>query len=197
MKGLPNLKWRYAILAAALVLGALALVLRQAPATTGTGDLHPPSRMGVKSPQGAPARRPVRLSGAPPVGSSAVGEVVGDLSQSDEEVSGRLFAMVEEAKRPLPERLEALEHALNLTTDEPARLLALAARVDLPQEISNSLLADSLNRPPHLQGLLLINLLQHLAGNPRSQALDYLAALVGDDVAAQPVAWRQAVENLR
>jgi hypothetical protein len=194
MKGLAKLKWRYAVLAGALVIGALAMVLRQKPASADAGDLRPAPRVGVKSPQGT--LRPARSGGGAQGGSNAVAEVVGDLSQSDEAVSGRLFAMVEDIKRPLPERLEALEHALNLTTDEPARLLALAARVDLPLEISDCLLADSLNRPPRIQGLLLINLLQHLAGNPRNQALDYLAALVGDDVVAEPVAWRQAVEKL-
>lgn len=143
-------------------------------------------------------KRPRREGRAPSRSASqAVAALVGDTSLSDPEVAAGLQRIVDDAGRPLDERLEALDHALNLIpNDNPARLHEIAGRRILPDEVRMRILAEALNRPPRLQGELLVLLLENAAGDTRQDVLSELEGLCGEDLGDDPAAWRGAVDKL-
>jgi hypothetical protein len=108
-----------------------------------------------------------------------------------------LQRIVDDAGRPLDERLEALDHALNLIpNDNPAVLHEISGRRILPDEMRMRILAEALNRPPRLQGELLVLLLGNAAGDARQELLRELTGLCGEDLGEDPAAWRVAVDKL-
>ena len=139
-----------------------------------------------------------RSGGAPAISSSeAVAALVGDASLSDAEAAAGLQRIVEDAARPMTERLEALDHVLNLASnDQPAMLHELAARRVQPDEVRLRLLAEALNRPVRLQGEILVELLENAAGEVRREVLLQLKGLCDEDLGEDPAAWRAAVAKL-
>jgi hypothetical protein len=129
--------------------------------------------------------------------SEEVASLVGNAALSDSEVIGGLRLIVEDSKRPLPERTEALEHIIHLVPSEnPEPLLSIAADGRQPREISELILAEALNRPARLQGELLIRLLGHSSGSMLQEVLEELKALVGEDHGSKPAGWRMAISQL-
>lgn len=187
-----------------LVLAAILIALRQgtpaAPpvgaATGANGDSDGFARAG--NPTRSREKRPIRGGSAPAASASeAVAALVGDDSLSDPEVVAGLRRIVEDAGRPLAERLEALDHALHLAPNDPPDVLQqMAARPVQPEEVRKRLLEEALNRPPRLQGEILVLLLQHAAGDLRTEILSELTALVGEDLGEDAAAWRAAVDKL-
>jgi hypothetical protein len=169
---------------AATTVGGSAGV-RDAPATV---DL--PSR--------TRAKRPHHGGNAPAASASdAVAALVGNSSLSDAEAADGLRRIVEDAGRPLPERLEALDHVLHLVpNDHPALLRELAGRRVLPDEVRMRLLSEALNRPLRLQGELLVLLLENAAGDARAEVLTQLKGLCDEDLGEDLAAWRTAVGKL-
>ena len=159
--------------------------MRDAPATA---DL--PSRTRGK--------RPHHGGNAPAASASdAVAALVGNSSLSDAEAADGLRRIVEDAGRPLPERLEALDHVIHLVSnDNPALLRELAGRRFQPDEVRLRMLAEALNRPRRLQGELLVLLLENAAGDVRTEVLTQLRGLCDEDHGENLAAWRAAVEKL-
>ncbi len=123
-----------------------------------------------------------------------VGELIGDQSLSDEGVALRLKAIVQNPKRELQEREDALGHWLNLTVGEaePA-ILALAADSALPDAFRDQLLTDSFNRGLRLQAELCLVLLERAGSELREQAREHLVFLLDADHGADVRAWRASV----
>jgi hypothetical protein len=153
---------------------------------------------GSDRPERPRGKRPPPAGGVPSTGGSeAVAALVGDSSLSDAEVIAGLRRIVDDAGRKLDERLEALDHALNLIPDDnPDMLHGMAANRVLPDEVRQRLLSDALNRPAKLQGRLLVKLLENAAGDTRKELLGELSGLCGKDHGDDPAAWRKAVEEL-
>ena len=195
------------LLGTACLLGLAALLwgLRQTAGDgSAAGDPHAGSAASSadSATEGSPARsrepRTRRSGSAPALSSSeAVAALVGDASLSDAEAADGLRRIVEDAARPMTERLEALDHVLNLASnDKPAMLHELAARRVQPDEVRLRLLAEALNRPARLQGEILVDLLENAAGEVRREVLFQLKGLCDKDLGEDPAAWREAVEKL-
>ena len=123
--------------------------------------------------------------------------LVGNSSSSDAEVAEGLRRIVVDAARPLPERLEALDHVTHLVNNEnPAVLLDLAGRRVQPDEVRLRLLSEALNRPLRLQGEMLVLLLENAAGDVRTEVLAQLKGLCDKDCGGDLAAWREAIEKL-
>lgn len=139
-----------------------------------------------------------RGSNAPsPSASEEVATIVGNTALTDSQVIGGLQLIVEDGKRPLAERVEALQHVIHLVpTEQPEPLLNLAADGRLPREIGELILAEALNRPARLQGELLVRLLGHSSGSMQEEVLEELKALVDADHGTKPAAWRTAISEL-
>jgi hypothetical protein len=164
------------------------------PGTANSADARGQADRGPRSRE----KRPRREGSAPSRSASkAVAALVGDSTLSDPEVAVGLQRIVVDAGRPLDERLEALDHALNLIpNDNPALLHEIAGHRILPDELRMRILAEALNRPPRLQGDLLVLLLENAAGDARQEVLRELAGLCGEDLGEDPAAWRGAVDKL-
>ena len=149
-------------------------------------------------PPRSPGKRPPRGGNGPAAGASdAVAALVGNSSLSDAEAADGLRRIVEDAARPLPERLEALDHVIHLVSnDNPALLRELAGRRFQPDEVRLRMLAEALNRPRRLQGELLVLLLENAAGDVRTEVLTQLRGLCDEDHGESLAAWRAAVEKL-
>ena len=149
-------------------------------------------------PSRSPGKRPQRGGNAPASSASdAVAALVGDSSLSDAAAADGLRRIVEDAARPLPERLEALDHVIHLVPNEnPALLRELAGRRVQPAEVRMRLLAEALNRPLRLQGELLVLLLENAAGDARAEVLAQLKGLCDEDLGEDLAAWRGAVGKL-
>ena len=129
--------------------------------------------------------------------SDAVDRLVGDRTLTDVEVMNGLGQLVGDAGRPMPERLEALEHVLNLApNNNPEMLHDLTARRMLPDEVRRRLMSEALNRPARLQGEMLVRLLENAAGDLRAELLVQLRGLCEEDLGENLDAWRAAVEKL-
>ena len=132
-----------------------------------------------------------------PSASEAVAALVGNSSLSDLEVVAGLRRLVDDAARPIPERLEALGHVFNLASnDNPALLREIAAGRLQPAEVRMRIIAESLNRPARIQGEMLVLQLEHAAGDVRKEALTQLTGLCGEDLGEDLEAWRAAVAKL-
>jgi hypothetical protein len=126
-----------------------------------------------------------------------VAALVGNSSLSDLEVVAGLRRIVDDAGHPLDERLEALGHVLNLApNDNPALLREIAAGRNQPAEVRLRIIAESLNRPPRLQGEMLVLQLENAAGDVRQEVLTQLVGLCGEDFGEDLDAWRGAVAKL-
>lgn len=129
--------------------------------------------------------------------SDAVAALVGNSSLSDLEVVAGLRLLVDDAARPIAERLEALGHVLNLVSnDNPGLLHEIAAGRNQPAEVRRQIIAAALNRPPRLQGEMLVLQFEHAAGDERKEALVQLTGLCGEDLGEDLEAWRAAVAKL-
>jgi len=189
---------------AILALAAGLWAWRQGPraesstgAVPGTADSADKRGHADSAPR-AREKRPRRDGSVPSRSASqAVAALVGNSSLSDPEVVAGLQRIVDDAGRPLDERLEALDHALNLIpNDNPAVLHEISGRRILPDEMRMRILAEALNRPPRLQGELLVLLLGNAAGDARQELLRELTGLCGEDLGEDPAAWRVAVDKL-
>ena len=189
---------------AILALAAGLWAWRQGPraessdgAVAGTADSADKRGQADSAPRSR-EKRPQRGGSVPSRSASeAVAALVGNGSLSDPEVVAGLRNIVDDAGRPLDERLEALDHALNLIpNDNPVVLHEIAGRRILPDEVRMRILAEALNRPPRLQGELLVLLLENAAGEARQEVLSELAGLCGEDLGDDPAAWRGAVDKL-
>jgi hypothetical protein len=188
---------------ACLIVMAVVFALRPAkpsPPSAGNsaGTGQSGASAGPERPDRSPGKRPRPAGGLPATGgSAAVAALVGDTSLTDAEVIAGLRRIVDDAGRKLDERLEALDHALNLIPDDqPDILLGMAANRVLPTEVRQRLLADALNRPAKPQGQLQVKLLENAAGDTRKEVLGELTGLCGKDLGDDPAAWRKAVEEL-
>jgi len=186
-----------------LVAGVIVLIRHQGnqattpPAREITGQANSSDR--PERPERTPGKKPPRGGAAPAASSSdAVAALVGDKSLSDQDVIAGLRRIVDDGSRKIEERLEALEHTLNLIPNEKQDLLReMASRKVMPNEVRMRLAADALNRPHHLQGEILVLLLANAAGDPRKELLKDLTHLCGgEDLGDDLAAWRKALENL-
>jgi hypothetical protein len=185
-----------------LVAGFLTLRRDRAskPAPAGTeGSLEsltesaPPVRPGHARESGTRSKK----SPPAPIASDAVDRLVADRALTDAQLMDGLGRLVDDAGRPLPERLEALDHLLNLAPNEkPEMLHDLAARRVLPDEVRRRLMSEALNRPSRLQGEMLVRLLENAAGDLRAELLVQLRGLCDEDLGENLDAWRAAVEKL-
>ncbi len=190
------------IVLACLLVGAAFLFVRQQggtpkppPAGETAGQTHPSDK-----PDRASGRtRPQRGGNAPAASSSdAVAALVGDKSLTDLDVIAGLRRIVDDGSRKIEERLEALEHLLNLIpANKPDLLRDMASRKVMPNEVRMRLAADALNRPHRVQGEILVALLANAAGDSRKELLSDLTVLCGgEDLGDDLAAWRKAVANL-
>ena len=192
---------RWLLIGIVILLGVAVIVVlrhktRQQEALAGAANGS--ANQSSAGPDRVPGKHPRPGDSAPAAGGSeAVAALVSDSSLSDAEVLAGLQRIVEDAGRKLDERLEALNHVLNLVPDDnPAILREIAARRVMPAEMRMRLLADTLNRPRRLQGELLVLLLENAAGDERKEVLHELEGLCGEDHGEDPAAWRKAVEAL-
>ena len=171
-----------------------APAVRPAGGSAGARDASAPA----DRPSRTLGKRPQRGGTAPAASASdAVAALVGDSSLSDAEAADGLGRIVQDAARPIPERLEALDHVVHLVpNDNPALLIKLAGSRIQPDEVRLRLLSEALNRPPRLQGDLLVLLLENAAGDTRTELLTQLKGLCDEDLGEDPAAWRAAVEKL-
>ena len=196
------------IACACLVVASLVLLIRQ--------QQHRNSERpaaGTNSPQSQASDHPDRTASHPertrnprPVrggaalatgGSDAVAALVGDTALTDAEVITGLRRIVDDGSRKIDERLEALDHVLNLVSNKTPDLLRdLATRKVMPDEVRLRLAADALNRPQHLQGEVLVALLVNAAGDARKKLLVDLSGLCGENCGDDLAGWRAAVDKL-
>lgn len=186
------------LLGVAAVLFAIRQGTRQNTPAGATDGSAAPVNHGSAGPERTPGKRPRPAGGTPTTSASdAVAALVGDSALSNPELIAGLRRIVDDAGRPIADRLEALDHALNLIPDDnPAVLREMASRRVLPEEVRMRLLADAFNRPVRLQGEILLSLLENAAGDTRKTLLTELASLCGEDLGDDPAAWRKAVEKL-
>ena len=189
---------------ACLLVGGVVLLVRHqgqqvktppAEESAGSGNSHDRPERQART----PGKRPPRGGAAPASSSSdAVAALVGDKSLTDQDVIAGLRRIVDDGGRKIEERMEALEHTLNLVPDNQQELLRdMASRKVMPNEVRMRLAADALNRPHHLQGEILVLLLANAAGDPRKELLKDLTHLCGgEDLGDDLAAWRKALENL-
>lgn len=185
-----------ALLAAAGLWFALSRPDRR-PGDSGQDSSHAGRNDRRERPERDP--RPPRNPGTVPsgAGSDEVADLVGDPALTEDQLLGRLEKFVGDAGRPLPERLEALDHLINLSSDEnPSALRNLASRRVLPPEIRRRLVSESLNYKAPLQGELLVLLMENAAGDERDEIRAELHALVRRDLGDDPAAWRRAIDEL-
>lgn len=115
-------------------------------------------------------------------------------------IAKKLSTIVTDAKQPMEERAEALAHALNLSAGNEAEvLMPLVKDPRLPDELTNTILDEALNRPLGFQAdLYLAALPVRKSPEMQTKIREHLAFLTnGDDLGADSKAWEAAVTAAR
>lgn len=128
--------------------------------------------------------RPTRIRERPPADtaetSARVSRILADDKTSTTEAAVMLHALAADSSRPVAERLEALQHGLNLDMVPFARF---AEAPDLPAELA-ALFLDAVinyNESPEIQIQSYLALINHPDPEVSASATDMLAFLVEDD----------------
>jgi hypothetical protein len=114
-------------------------------------------------------------------GCPEVDAILTNESLSTEAAGLQLHALAADHTRPLPNRLEALQHGLNLNI---AIFGDLAEQPDLPTELASHLLVEMINynESPATQLRTYLALIHHPDEEVATQAREMLAFQVGDDL---------------
>lgn len=115
-------------------------------------------------------------------------------------IAKKLSTIVTDAKQSLEEREEALAHTLNLSAGNEAEvLMPLVKDARLPDELTNTILDEALNRPLGFQAdLYMAALPVRKSAEMQTKIREHLAFLTnGEDLGADPKAWEAAITAAR
>lgn len=126
-----------------------------------------------------------------------VGDILAEPDDDYVRVAKKLLALTLDARVPMPEREEALAHALNLSAGNEAEVLApLIKNPDLPDAFAETILSEALNRPLAYQAdLYLAALAARKSPELQKTIREHLAFLTGgDDRGSNPADWQAAIK---
>ena len=177
-------------------------VIADKPSVPTLKSEEPPAGGGVPSENATPDEAPaanqseMAASGgemtATPAEPLTAGDILAEPDDNYVRVAKKLSALVLDSRAPMENREEALAHALNLSAGNEAEVLTpLATNPELPDNLTETILAEALNRPLAYQAELYLAALS-VKKSPEMQKLirDHLAFLTGgEDLGSDPKAW--------
>lgn len=128
------------------------------------------------------------------------GDILAEPDENYVRVAKKLSALVLDARAPMENREEALAHTLNLSAGNEAEVLTpLVTNPELPDNLTETILSEALNRPLSYQADLYLAALG-VRKTPEMQKMirDHLAFLTGgEDLGADPKAWVEPLNSAK
>ena len=176
------------------VPGAIATVDSTAAATTPPKDNEPGD--GTEPPR-EQMTEPAATEETP---RPTVGDILAEPDDDFVRVAKKLSALALDPRLPMPEREEALAHALNLSAGNEAEVLTpLIKHPDLPDSLAETILSEALNRPLAFQADLYLTALATRQSPALQKTIrDHLAFLTdGTDRGSRPADWQEAIKTAK
>lgn len=128
------------------------------------------------------------------------GDILAEPDEDYVRVAKKLSALALDPRASMADREEALAHALNLSAGNEAEVLTpLVTNPALPDNLTETILAEALNRPLAYQAdLYLAALAARKTPEMQKMIREHLAFLVGgEDFGADPKAWGDAITKAK
>ncbi len=127
----------------------------------------------------------------------SVGDILAEPDDDFVRVAKKLSALALDVRLPMPEREEALAHALNLSAGNEAEVLTpLIRNPDLPDSLAETILSEALNRQLAFQAdLYLAALAARQSPEMQKTIRGHLTFLTdGTDHGPRPEDWQEAIK---